>query len=245
MAIPHSKSTRVYLDAYDISGKSSSMAPSAEVETADVTCLDDTARTFIPGNTNARISHNGFWEDGAAGLDAILAGYDAGARGILTYCPAGVADGAFAYSNHQAIMTSKPITSRVGEAVALNSEWQVSGGLKRLLVVYEASPTASADGSGVSFGSAGVAGSGEAVIHCTSVTGAGTIDVKLQQSSDNGDTDAWADISGGAFTQLAAIGSERITWSGAAEQYVRAVITISGFTGCTLFVAAKTGGTNA
>ena len=205
-----------------------------------------TVKSFIAGLADATMTVNGFFYSGAGDVEAVLANYRTGGSGTeLTVCPEGVADGSPCYHLRDALCTNVTTSANLTSAVALNHTWQADGGSARLLVLYEASPTASADGAGVDFGSVGVAGSGEAVIHCTSVTGAGTIDVKLQESSDNGVGDAWADIADAEFTQLDAIGSERITWSGAAEQYVRAVITIAGFTGCTLFVAAKTGGTNA
>ncbi len=61
--------------------------------------------------------------------------------------------------------------------------------------------------------------------------------VKLQESSDNGVGDAWADVVGGAFAAATAIGAQRIETARtlAVERYLR-VVTTGTFTACTFDV---------
>lgn len=73
---------------------------------------------------------------------------------------------------------------------------------------------------------------------------AGTdVTVKLQHSHDNGSTDAFADITGGGFTQITtAPGAERIAVAAGTEirRYVRAVtVTTGGFTSLVFAVAVN------
>lgn len=242
MAYAHGRGAYVYVDEFNISGRSSSAEVSPTVETADVTGMGGSvAKSYIAGLADCTATINGFLYSGDGDVEDVITDYwSGGETALLTVCPKGVADSAPCYLLRDAICTAATPSANLSGAVALNHTWQSVAGAARLLVVYEGSPTASADGASIDFGAAGTAGLGEAVIHCTSVAGTGTIDVKLQESSDDDDADSWADVTGGAFTQLEDVGAERITWAAAAEQYVRAVITIAGFTACTLFVAAKT-----
>ncbi len=63
--------------------------------------------------------------------------------------------------------------------------------------------------------------------------------IAVQESSDDGAGDAFADVTNGVFTSAAAIGSERIatTNTDAIEQYLRInTTTVGGFTECTFAV---------
>jgi hypothetical protein len=65
-----------------------------------------------------------------------------------------------------------------------------------------------------------------------------SVTVKLQESSDGGVTDEWADVVGGAFTAATAVGAERIETSRtlAVERHLR-VVTTGTFTVATFAVA--------
>lgn len=115
-----------------------SLAFSPEIETADTTGLGDTAREFIPGLANARISISGHWDDTAtSGLDVCLGGlYAAGgvkSDGTLPawiYGPVG-STGTYVKYTGSCIVTSYAITSRAGEKVSFTAELQVSGDVTR------------------------------------------------------------------------------------------------------------------
>lgn len=66
----------------------------------------------------------------------------------------------------------------------------------------------------------------QAYLHVFAFTGT-SVTVKLQQSSDDGGADAWADVTGGAFTAATGVTSERIATSGSqtVERYLRVVTT--------------------
>ncbi|GAA4924553.1 hypothetical protein HD597_011307 [Nonomuraea thailandensis] len=89
--------------------------------------------------------------------------------------------------------------------------------------------TGAANGASVDFGAVGSFGL-QAWLHVTAFTGTDAT-IRLQQSSDDGGADAFANVTGGAFTQVTAgPTSERIqTARGqAVERYLRVVTSTSG-----------------
>ena len=246
MAKIHGKDTKIYLDEFDITADSNNVEWNMNMEVAEVTGMSASSKAYIAGLVDTDITIGSFFENGAGGNEDIITDYwTGGETGILTVCPDGVSDGDVAYTCDTTYCTSVGVPASLNAAVAMNHTWKASAGIERMLVLYEGTVTATTNGESIDFGGAGVVGSGAAVVHLTSVTGSGTIDVKLQESSDEGVGDAWADESGATATQLTAIGSERFTWAGACEQYVRCVITVATFTAANIVVLAKTGGTYA
>lgn len=79
----------------------------------------------------------------------------------------------------------------------------------------------------------------QAYLHVFSFAGT-DVTIKLQESSDNGSGDAWADVVGGAFTQVTAGPTkERIATAAdlAVERYLRVTtVTTGGFTSCVFAV---------
>lgn len=119
------------------------------------------------------------------------------------------------------------------EALA-NAYWLDWG---KALTAGERTDTTATNGTGVDFDAAHAFGL-QASVHVTAFTGT-NVTIKLQESSDNGSTDAWADVVGGGFTTLTAVGKERIATSRtlAVERYLRAV-TSGTFTSVTFALSA-------
>jgi hypothetical protein len=87
--------------------------------------------------------------------------------------------------------------------------------------------TAATNGTGVDLGTGSLSFGFQAYLQVFSFTGT-SVTVKLQESSDNGVGDAWADISGGTFTAATGRTFERIQSVSdtlTVERYVRAVTT--------------------
>lgn len=83
-----------------------------------------------------------------------------------------------------------------------------------------------ANGTGVDLGSASPGAFGlQAYLHVFAFTGT-SVTVKIQESSDNGSGDAFADVVGAAFTAATGITSERIATAAInVERYLRVVTT--------------------
>ncbi len=86
--------------------------------------------------------------------------------------------------------------------------------------------TTASNGSSVDFGTGSTAFGLVAFLHVFAVTGT-SVTVKIQESSDNGAGDAWADVTGGALTAATGITSQRIATSATqtVERYLRVVTT--------------------
>ena len=93
-----------------------------------------------------------------------------------------------------------------------------------LLTAGMRTDTAATNGSSVDFGAAGTNGL-QMWLQATDFTGT-SITLKLQQSSDNGGADAWADLAGAAFTAVSADNvTQRVAIAGNVERYLRLVST--------------------
>lgn len=99
------------------------------------------------------------------------------------------------------------------------------------LTAGQRTDTTATNGTGVDFG-IGSSGTGPSVfgaqfwLHVFAFTGT-SVTVKIQESSDNGVGDAWADVTGGAFTAATGITSQRLETARGqtVERYLRAVTT--------------------
>lgn len=86
--------------------------------------------------------------------------------------------------------------------------------------------TGATNGTAVDFGAAGVFGL-QAYMHVLAFTGT-SVTIKLQQSSDNGVGDAFADVTGGAFTLVTGAPDSEAIYTArnqAVERYIRVVTT--------------------
>ncbi len=85
--------------------------------------------------------------------------------------------------------------------------------------------TAAANGTGVDFAASTDFGA-RFFLHVFSFTGT-SVTVKIQESSDNGGADSWADVTGGGFTAATGRTAQRIATSATqtVERYLRCVTT--------------------
>ncbi|MGW6502969.1 hypothetical protein [Nonomuraea angiospora] len=96
----------------------------------------------------------------------------------------------------------------------------------RLLTAGIRTDTGAANGGSVDFGTGSTAFGLQAFLHVFAFTGT-SITVKLQESSDDGAGDAWADVTGGGFTAATGVTSQRIETARGqtVERYLRVVTT--------------------
>lgn len=105
----------------------------------------------------------------------------------------------------------------------LANQWWLDWGLA--LTAGKRTDGSATNGTGVDFSAAGTFGL-QAYLHVFAFTGT-SVTIKLQQSSDNGSADAFADVTGGAFTLVTGVTKERIATARnqAVERYLRVVTT--------------------
>lgn len=230
-----------YVGGYDLSNDTSSLDEiGGGPALIDVTGIDKSAFERIGGLRDGRIEWTSHFNDGT-GLDgthnrlATLPYTDRHAmyfRGTslggsaaclvgkqLNYDPTRADDGR--------------ITIKVRiEGNGYGIEWGNS------LTAGKRSDTTATNGTGVDFGTGSTAFGAQFYLQVFSFTGT-SCTVKIQESSDNGAGDAWADVTGGTFTAATGVTVERLQTSRTqtVERYLRAVTT-GTFTQCTFAVVA-------
>ncbi|MFI8301567.1 hypothetical protein ACIGCZ_37295 [Streptomyces nigra] len=109
-----------------------------------------------------------------------------------------------------------------------------------LLTAGVRTDTEATDGASLDLGTGSTAFGLQAYLHVLAFDGT-DVTVKLQESSDDGGADTWADVTGGAFTEITAgPGAQRIQTARdqTVEQYLRVVTTTTGgFTSLSFVVA--------
>lgn len=109
----------------------------------------------------------------------------------------------------------------------------------RQLTAGKRTDTTATNGSSVDLGSASPGAFGlQAYLHVFAFTGT-SVTVKIQESSDNGSGDAWADVVGGGFTAATGVTFQRIATAAInVERYLR-VVTTGTFTEAVFAVMAN------
>jgi hypothetical protein len=133
MAFRHGRKVHITIQdsggtARDISAYSDTSQLQRTIETAEVTSYQNDNKAFIAGLHDATFSMGGSWD---SVLDGYLAGiiqYD-GTRNIV-YGPESSTSGRVRYTL-PIIMTSFNISPPVGDKVAWNGEFQISGAVTR------------------------------------------------------------------------------------------------------------------
>jgi len=138
--------------------------------------------------------------------------------------------------------TSYPVTRAADGAMGTGTEIlsnadQLNYGLA--LTAGKRTDTTGTNGTGVDFGTGSTTFGMVAYLHVFAFTGT-SITVTIQESSDNGGTDPFAAVTGGAFTAATGITAQRIETSltQTVERYLRAVSS-GTFNPCTFAVMAK------
>lgn len=238
MAKTSNRNTRIYLDEYDISGFLNATELKLDQETMRVESFADAGPRRVVGNYDHSGSHTGFFDAAEGGLDPLVFGdFATDEEHYVTQLFGAYAEGSLGY-DRVVRLKDQPRKSGVGQAMLLNFSEEGSGNLARCTVLRSAAVTGTGNGTGRSLGTSTSGQIFAVVFRVLAVSGSGSITVKVQESSDNGVGDAYADITGLTNT-FTAIGVARKTTTAATEAYKRvSVSALSGFTSVTLLVTA-------
>lgn len=230
----------LYIAGYDFSGDIGAVnAVGGGPAALDVTGIDKSAMERIGGLRDGHIDFTSFFNPTAGRAhprlsllptgDVIMSYYRGTALGgasanlvakQLNYDGTRADDGAFTFA-----------AGNQGNGYGL--EWGTS------LTAGKRTDTTATNGTSVDFGTGSTAFGLQAYLHVFSFTGT-SVTVKLQESSDDGGADAWADVTGGAFTAATGITSQRIATSNTQtiERYLR-VVTTGTFTSAIFAVSVN------
>ena len=230
MVFEHGKGGVVLLGANDVSGYLRTAEAEVRVQTHDVSVLGDDSINRYTGQFDGNADLDGLFD---ATYSGIVEGFLASANGEpFTLVPgeaAAVGDPVILGVTRE---LDYSIGNPVGGMVVATVSLEASGGVNygELLLPLGAQ-SSSADGTSVDW-AASTAQGGWGIIHCTAFD-ATSLDVDIEDSPDDS---VWATL--GSFTQLTAVGSERIEVAAGTtvDRYIRASWTLVG-TSATFAVA--------
>lgn len=228
MAKQSALGANLYLGVYDLTGDVGAVTNiSSPRAVIDVTGLDKQAPERLLGRRDGSINFAGFWNTAASQIVAALSAMPTSDVLAMATVPAG---SAFAVGDIGCALNGKQLMfdqARGNDgSLGITTHIQANGsGLEwgRLLTAGKASvATGTVNQTGIDHG-ASTAFGGAAYLHVFSIA-SGTMGVKLQDSADNV---TYNDLTGGAFTNVAAPTAERIVLGAAAtvNRYVRLVTT--------------------
>jgi hypothetical protein len=219
----------LYIDGFDVSGDIGSIGSIHGGPAAlEVTGIDKSGFERVGGERDGAIDYSAWFNDAATppvGAHFVLSPLTTVDR-IVTYCRG------TALGSPSACIVAKqtnydPTRSQDG-ALSWSITKPANGfGLEwgRLLTAGKRTDGSATNGTGVDFAAASVFGL-QAYLQVFAFTGT-SVTVKIQESSNDGAGDAYADVVGGTFTAATGITKERIaTATGlSVERYLRVVTT--------------------
>lgn len=230
--------SRLFVDGFDLSGDTQSLARVGGGNSPlDKTGIDKEAFERIGGRRDGGIEWVSHFNPDTDQAHLVLGALPTTDRVVSFWRGTGLGQDAAAVLAKQ--INYDPTRTAEGDLTmsvqALSNGYGLEWGTQ--LTAGRQVDTAATDGTGVDFGAAGTFGL-QAWLHVFAFTGT-SVTVKLQQSSDNGVGDAWADVVGGGFTAATGATSQRIeTARGqAVEQWLR-VVTTGTFTSADFAVIA-------
>lgn len=214
----------IWLNSVDVSGYFASADLSVKQDTAEVTTFGAAYKSYIAGVASAVFTATGYYD--SADADKVRDTLQA-AVGQVTFFPAG----ATAIGDPARLININSTDYRMGdktsEAVAMDwavlSTAPVGAGTCLHVLQSENLGTITGTGDGLLTSASSTTGA-VAHLHVTAVSSAVASSFKLQDSTTQGGV--YTDIASGAFTNVTAIGSQRLVVPGTIRQFVRVVAVI-------------------
>lgn len=237
MAFRNAQQARVYLAHLALSSYSRSAGATADTDMLDVTCLDDTAREFIPGLTTSTFNAAGPLDvDPTSNLlhDTVQDFRENSTTATpITYMPLGTDGAAWLFEGWNTELTeSSPIAGSTDWTLAA----QVSGVTDFNGVILSNNATVTTDTNGSAVDNGAATSNGAVLhLHVTAYSGLTSDAILVQQSatgSFGGEETTLA-----SFTSVAGLTSERKVVTGTVARYLRVVDDVTGTGSITRLVA--------
>lgn len=224
---------QLYVAGYNVSGDVGSLGRIGGGPAAlEITGIDKSGFERIGGVRDGAIEYDGFFNDAAGQLHPVLSALPT--TDVLVTYLRGTTLGNPAASVMAKQIGYDPTRAADGQLTIATRKLANGYGLEwgRTLTAGIRTDSGAANGTGVDFGASTDFGL-QAYLHVFDFTGT-DVTIKLQESSDDGSGDAYADVTGGAFTQITGSTplTERIATSASltVEQWLRVVtVTTGGF----------------
>jgi len=198
MAKISSAGSQILLDEFDISGYCTGSNRGLTQELAVVTTLSDAGPRRITGNYDTTTGVTGFGDYTDTYIDEIMDDLQSEATPTDHYlCQlfGAHAAGAVGYED-RVRLSSRPINATTGSAQTWNVQLDGSLGTTRVTNIFDAAVTATVAGTGYNLGVTTAPDELVMVARITAATALTTITIDLQESSDDGAVDTYANITG-------------------------------------------------
>lgn len=235
------KFLRVYANGYDLSGYTVGIGPLlCEYDTNPMACLTDPVKGSLLGRPTLGVGTlNGVMDTTALGLHAALSAPGAARKVMVAIGDAAApaaGDPVYAGEFNQLAYSSEPGETMSTVTVPFGKGTPVTGMNYEkpfgVLLHAKGSETAVNEGSGIE-NAAATSGGGYLMYQIFSITGTGTVTISIDESSDDGDEDGYAALTGatsGAIATASApvAGIVQLATDAAVEQYLRWQIAFGG-----------------
>ncbi|MFA5439671.1 hypothetical protein [Dehalococcoides sp.] len=220
---------RLYINGYEIGSIIESLTPNPEVELHPYAVMDGSGGYHqLRGLHNDTLELDGLFDDNYQG---VLASLREASTGYAVLIPFGVSSGCKGLAHNEVKLSDLKMNAVVTDINRISAKLMVENDYFEDITVISAFDTKTDTGEGSSIDEDAESSDGaSAYLQITSLGADETLEVKIQESSDDGDTDAWSDLI--TFTTLdgavATSTAEKKAVSGTVERYIRAVWTFSG-----------------
>lgn len=240
MAFRHGKSTKVLVNAYDLSSFLRETSVSANVETAETTTYGVTgdAKTYVTGHRDATVSFGGLFDGDADAVDEVLTGVLGSDTDVVFTVGQ---DGGLVVGRRcvlgQTIETKYDVTSPIADVVQVSADFQLDGPVTYGVTLDALSSVSSTSNGTAVDNSVATTNGGDATLHVIANTRNGNITVKVQHSTDNS---TWADLATFATVSSSTKTSERLSVASGTtvNRYLRVSYTVAGSTGSATIAVA-------
>lgn len=237
MAKQPANNSRIYLDEFNLSGSLNGITRRVTQEIPIASAFSDAGPRRVVGNYDHEHSALGLFDGTAGEIDAIIHSLLDGSDHYLMETFGGGNAGDVCYDAVVAL-GEKPLSAQLGGVQVLNFDAMGRGPEYRGLILGLKTSTGAENLTGVNQGTTTSGQVYAVTFRVISFTGT-DITLTVEESSDNGSTDAFATISGLTSGSLSAAGVVRVTTTAATEAYKRVAITTSGgFSSAAIVVTA-------
>lgn len=227
---------KLWLDGYDLSGDINALALEYGAEAKDATVISDTTRRFMGGLKTVSARHAGLWEAGTDKVDEVLFAR-VGSNVVTTIGPSnGGAEGERAYLTTM-LGAKYGLGGAVGEAFPFDVELEGQADLVAGTIIHNALRGLTGAGTVYNLGAPSASQRWFAALHVLTLTGGGTLTVKVQSDDNAGMT---SPTDRGTFAAKSGLGAEIISavGIGGGDIHWRTSWTLTGSSPSALFVVA-------
>lgn len=254
--VAHAKNARIYYDHIKVSDFANAFNLDITRDAVETTAFGDAAKTFVPGKYGATGAFSGYLDLADDGFDELDFADLVDGEHLILRCPQGTTLGYPAYETVE-ISTGTGRAADIGGVVTISWPGQIDDRIVRgaVLTSGEQAITTTGTTTGVNVGAATSTQTVDVVVRVLAVSGAGSITILPQGSSDNAAGDPYAAITGWTLSEVdpgtnvnigvadqatfTGVGVAKFTRTGATEAWLRInVSAFATFTSVTLLVTA-------